>query len=110
MALKIVRWNHERVRGGGEMKTVCIQIGHSDDKLILKDWVAFVKTVDSLVQGFSERVYFFGLTTYGERQNVAWVFDIDEEIIDKFKQKLTARRNSYMQDSIAWVEGETIFI
>lgn len=93
------------------MIDVTIQIGNSDNKLSQQDWAAFVKIVDSLVNGFAEKVYFFGAPpNYAEWQNAAWVFSMDDDLKEKLKEKLTGRRKSYMQDAISWTEGNTIFI
>jgi hypothetical protein len=93
------------------MTTITLQIGNSDDKLKQKKWAEYVKKIDALIHMFGGRRYFFGAPpNYYEWQNATWIFDIDDEIKDLLKEKITNRRKNYMQDSVAWTEGHTQFI
>lgn len=94
------------------MKTICVQIGNSDDKLTQKEWSSFVTFVNMEIQkNFAEHVHFFGLSSGAEKwQNASWVFECDEKNINGLKAVLIYWRENFKQDSIAWLEGETKFI
>jgi len=91
------------------MKTICVQIGNSDDKLSQSEWSTFVQHVDSAIRRFAVEVYFFGgAANWMPWQNVAWVFSCEDT--QALKDVLYIERVGFKQDSIAWLEGETQFI
>lgn len=94
------------------MKTVCIQIGNSDDKLSQKEWSRFVDEVRDAVIEEATEVYFFACSDGGARwQNACWVVRMDDVHISipALKEKLFRIRLQYRQESVAWMEGDTIF-
>lgn len=92
------------------MKTVCVQIGNTDDKLPQAGWSNFVTIADSCVRIFGKVHFFGGSDWYKPWQNACWVFEIEEEKIPPLKADLKRIREIFMQTSIAWLEGETLFL
>lgn len=93
------------------MKTICVQIGNSDDKLSQLAWSNFVNETSDIIAEHCQNVYFSGGSVhYMPWQNAAFVFDCDDKSITVLKEKLTQLRARFKQDSIAWLEGETQFI
>ena len=93
------------------MKTICIQIGNSDDKLTQAQWAEFVRLVKLHVTRYCRELHFSGASANWEPwQNASWVFTCDDNAVDDFKVVLTALRKEFKQNSIAWLEGETRFI
>jgi len=94
-----------------KMKTVSVQIGNSDDKLTQKQWADFVTMVGSAILGHGGQVHFFGgAANWMTWQNVAWVFECDEQKVDVLKKILADIGRHFRQDSVAWLEGETEFL
>ena len=90
---------------------VVIQIGNSDDKLSQKSWAFFVSEVKFIVECHSSNIYFFGGSeNYAQWQNLCIAFSIPKEELDLLKNKLTEKRKTFNQDSIAYLEGVTKFI
>jgi hypothetical protein len=95
------------------MKTVTIQIGNSDDKLTQLEWSNFVDMVDKAICGFRGVPHFAGgSATEKPWQNYCFVFELDEDplITKSFQRQLKDLRAQYKQDSVAWVEGITLFV
>lgn len=96
------------------MKTITVQIGNSDDKLTQKEWGAFVADTRETIERFAREVHFFGApSNYAMWQNAAWVFTVDDdyiELIASLKKELADIREHYQQESIAWTEGQTVFV
>lgn len=93
------------------MKTVSVQIGNSDNKLTQKEWSEFVHTVEVLVELHAAQVHFFGGSeNWKPWQNVCWVFNTDDHLIESFKKSIASARASFRQDSVGYLEGETEFI
>lgn len=88
-------------------KTITISIGNSDDKLTQVEWSEFVSDVDYELSNIH---FFGGSPTHALYQTVTWVIEIEEEYIERLKRSLTTIRKRYNQDSIAWTEGNTLFI
>lgn len=93
------------------MKTICIQIGNSDDKLTQFEWSNYTNRTDNEITEHAKQVHFYGCS-YGDSiwQNAAWVFEIEEENIGKLRVALKVTRELYKQDSIAWLEGQAEFV
>lgn len=93
------------------MKTICIQIGNTDNKLTQQEWFYFVKAIKDALHGRCDFIHFFGGSPNWERwQNVAWVFTITESAAQEVRLKLARIREKFKQDSIAWLEGVTEFV
>lgn len=94
------------------MKTITIQVGNSDDKLTQREWSEFVIEVNNLIDTHASNVHFFGApSNWLVWQNVAWVIQFDDAVVqDVFQETLRAIRTKYNQDSVAWTEGDTVFI
>ena len=93
------------------MKTVCIQIGNSDDKLSQKRWAAYVRSVDDITAEHEcERHFFGGSLNWQPWQNACWVVAVDNNNLVEFLARLAATGTKYNQDSVAVTVGETQFI
>lgn len=91
--------------------TMAVQIGNSDDKLKRREWSRFVAQTASVICELSKQVHFSGGSSYNSIwQNSCWVFEIEEERIDKLEHQLRFLRHRYNQDSIAVLKGQTSFI
>lgn len=107
------QWNVLRlVRGDGErMKTICIQIGNSDNKLTQTEWSDFVAMVGNAILAHDAKVHFFGGAPTWERwQNVCWVIDCPNGMVDFLRATLQDIRERYRQESVGYLEGETEFL
>lgn len=90
--------------------TVTVQIGNTDDKLRQVEWSKFIERVDALIQA-SAVPYFSGFSNpVAGWQNACWVFSILPADAQFIKDRLTDIRGSYLQDSVSWTEGDTVFI
>jgi hypothetical protein len=95
------------------MRTVTIIIGNSDDKLSQLRWSNFVDAVDKAIAQFKCKPQFSG-GSYPDApwQNYCWVFLLEEDHMVKasFIRQLAELRAQYEQDSVAWIDGKTIFV
>ena len=90
------------------MKTVTVLIGNSDDKLRQSAWSEFVQIAGAIINVCSSVVYFSGASnSTAVWQNAAWVFAIEENKLDILKRDLKELRQTYLQDSVAVVVGQT---
>lgn len=93
------------------MTTVTIQIGNSDDKLTQAEWGRYVKDVERAINYHCPDVHFFGGSpNWFPWQNVAWVTNAPKDDLMRLLMRLREIREQYGQDSIAWTQGETVFI
>lgn len=93
------------------MKTVCIQIGNSDDKLSQYQWSSFVSRVRLGIAEHATDIYFQGGAPNDARwQNYCFVFSVEDEKLSKLREYCTYIRGKYKQESVAYLEGETEFI
>lgn len=93
------------------MKAIFVGIGNSDDKLSQVEWSNFVQRVDKIISEYCTQKHFNGGSfPWSPWQNVAWVFDCEENILPTLKNDLAIVGRRYHQDSIAWLDGETQFI
>ena len=91
--------------------TVVIQIGNTDDKLTQVEWGNFVSSIKLAINLYAISVHFFGGSPTWERwQNVTWVIECNKSKISNLKKALYEIRESYRQDSVAWMQGKTVFI
>ena len=93
------------------MKTVCVQIGNSDDKLSQARWSHFVTSVALRIGEIAHHVHFAGGSgNSAPWQNSAWVFEIKDWQRTQLKSELARVGKEFNQDSVAWLEGETEFL
>jgi len=93
------------------MKTITVQIGNSDDKLSQRDWSDFFGAIRNAVHDCCAEMHFkAGSENWQTWQNAAFVFTIEDKNIDALKHLIKRVRETYNQESVAWTEGDTIFI
>lgn len=89
------------------MRTVVIQIGNSDDKLNQRDWSAFVKCVQLVVNKHVDQIHFEGASaSVAPWQNCCWVLSVDKSNIDILREQLVSACYLYRQDSLTWLAGD----
>lgn len=89
------------------MRTVVIQIGNSDDKLGQRDWSAFVKCVQLVIEKHVDQIHFGGASENSAPcQNCCWVLSVDKSNMDILREQLVSACYLYKQDSLAWLEGD----
>lgn len=95
------------------MKTITVQIGNSDDKLTQAEWSEFVNKVDRAIALANGRIHFMG-GSYNDApwQNFCWVFNLrdDNREDGTLFRHLKLIRKAFKQDSLAWTEGDTLFV
>lgn len=98
------------------IKTITIQIGNSDNKLIQQEWSNFILDVNnliylSIIPTSNPSIYFAGGSEPSKPwQNYCWVFNTDQHVLNKIMSSLEEIKKTYRQDSIALTIGETRFI
>lgn len=93
------------------VKTITVQIGNSDDKLLQSVWSAFVTSVDLSIKRHCSEIHFSGApSTAAPWQNYCWVFACSAAQSISLMSDLKHIRESYGQASAAWTEGDTKFI
>lgn len=93
------------------MKTVTIQTGNTDNKLTQQEWAMLVKLLADQIRIYAKEIHFFGgAENWAMWQNAAWVILIAPPQLDVLKAKVKEVREECKQDSVAWTEGETLFI
>lgn len=93
------------------MKTISILIGNSDDKLSQKQWAEFVGNIEYWVKKFCSNIHFSG----GSANNLPWqnyciVFEVEKDKEIWIKENIIELKQKYNQNSIAWIDGQTIFL
>lgn len=91
-------------------KTIVVQIGNSDNKLVQEDWNNFYRNIDSLVSTYGDIHFSGGPANVMPWQNWCWVIEIDEEQIIGFKMKLQTCRARFDQESVAVLIGDVDFV
>lgn len=93
------------------MKTICVQIGNSDNKLTQEEWARFTEQVNEDIRCRTWETHFNGSSdSRSQYQNACWVFEIEDEYVFALKQELRSTGHYFHQTSIAFMEGETEFI
>lgn len=93
------------------MKTVCIQIGNSDDKLSQNEWHEYVENVDTVVFRYEgQRHFYAGSDTRDPWQNCCWIVVVSEADMVEFFSWLRSVATKWRQDSIAILAGDTQFV
>jgi hypothetical protein len=92
------------------MKTITIQISNTDDRLTQAKWSEFVKEIQNSVSKYAT-VHFFG-TSAGEAawQHAAWVLVCEPPGYEHLLADIKRIRQLFLQKSVAWTEGETVFV
>jgi len=93
------------------MNTACVLIGNSDNKLSQIQWSFFIDAVQEALAHFSKTMHFRGYSS-GDScyQNACWVLTIDPNQIQEIKDALSPIKETYIQDSIAFIAGNVEFI
>lgn len=93
------------------IKTVCVQIGNTDDKLTQKEWSDFCKDVKVHCDWWKKEIHFCG-TSEGSKpwQNMCIVFTMTKVEVEAFAKALNNVRKKYNQESIAVLVGDTEFV
>lgn len=93
------------------MKTVCIQIGNSDDKLSQREWNKYVVSINDIVDEHCCERHFFGGSVFSAPwQNACWVVEVDGNNLQEFLLRLSATGTRFNQDSVAVMVSEVQFI
>ena len=93
------------------MITITVIIGNSDNNLTQTDWSLFASKTEEKIQLFANNVYFAGCpSSKSPYQNFAIVFSLNDDRQQVLKEMLIDLRETYCQDSIAWISGESQFI
>jgi hypothetical protein len=91
--------------------TACILIGNSDNKLKQEIWHHFAQEVRVLVAEFAKQVHFDGGTRCDSPyQTAAFVLVIEDTNAHALKKHLSGVATRYRQNSIAWIDGNTVFL
>lgn len=91
--------------------TAVIQIGNSDNKLTQSEWAHFVAEVRTSVEANANAVHFHGFSP-GDApwQNAAWIVEANASAWVDIVADLRRIRESYRQDSVAVMVGNTTFV
>ncbi len=90
------------------VRTVCLQIGNTDDRLKQRDWSVFVDDMNALVLTFAFDIHFHGFPPAdADWQNACWVFDLREEALGRVRRQLLDIAAMFGQDSVALLTGNT---
>jgi len=92
-------------------KTICLQIGNTDNKLTQQEWAAFVNKIHDAVVRWCNEIYFSAPSVgWADWQNAAWIFSCNEANMKYLQADVTDARKEFNQDSVAFLEGVTKFI
>lgn len=93
------------------MSTVCIQIGNSDNKLTQEDWSQFIADVNEVISLYGDIHFAGGSSPEKPWQNYCWVFNSDNpDTLELIRQRVEVIKHVFKQESVAWLEGTTIFV
>lgn len=113
--MRSIRTNDSLYERGRQLDTkiITLQIGNSDDTLTQSSWSKFVEEIRQVVVFYASTIHFAGGSS-GEkpRQNYCWVFEVKCDQMNEgyCKDRLRSIREIYEQESVAWTEGNTLFI
>lgn len=94
-----------------EKITAIVLIGNSDDKLTQKDWHYFVTDVRTIIWIFEKEIHFIGSTEpFSEYQSGCFVFEMEKNQLEAFKNKLVLVKLRHKQNFIALIVGNTQLI
>ena len=93
------------------MKTLCIQIGNSDNKLTQGEWSDFCLDTHKACLKFGKQVHLVGYSASNSQyQNACVIVDVWPHKKSNLISELIDIKDAYRQDSIAVLSGETEFI
>jgi len=93
------------------MTTVHVSIGNSDDKLSQRDWAEFVRFLGLTMFDHCDQIYGEWYSLPSARwQNACIGGEVHDDRIEGLRSALSALRETYKQDSLAWLAGSTEFI
>jgi hypothetical protein len=96
---------------GGGMKTICIQIGNSDNKLTQSEWKDFCNYIHEVVTVWGCQIHFSAPSVgWADWQNAAWIVACEDRYVEPLKTDIKKLTKKFRQDSIAWLEGVTEFV
>lgn len=94
-----------------EKITAIVLIGNSDNKLTQKDWHYFVSDIRTIIWIFEEEIHFIGSTEpFSEYQSGCFVFEMEKDQLEEFKNRLTLVKLRHKQNFIALIVGNTLLI
>lgn len=91
-------------------KTIAIQIGNSDDKLTQKQWSKFCEHLVANCEDWGDIHFAGGSPTTTQWQNFCVVVECSTHNVTKLHSDVVQLRRENNQQSVAWLEGETVFI
>jgi hypothetical protein len=93
------------------MTTVHVSIGNSDDKLSQREWSEFARYFDITMRMHCEKIHgeWYSLPN-SPWQNACLVGEIHSDRMESLRSELSALRETYGQDAVAWLAGTTEFI
>lgn len=95
----------------GSMATVVVQIGNSDNKLSQAEWSKFVSYMRDAIGKHSEHVHFDGGSRHDAPwQNACFVSEVPGEKLELLMADMRRHRETFWQESVAVIIGETAFI
>lgn len=91
-----------------EKITVIVLIGNSDNKLTQKEWNYFVSDVRTIIWIFEKETHFIGSTEpFSEYQSGCFVFEMENDRLEAFKNRLRLSKLHHKQNFIALIVGDT---
>ncbi len=94
-------------------KTIVVQIGNSDNKLTQNEWAHFASAVKTNVAENVHRIHFQGGSDWDAPwQNACWVCEAmpEEFYLETLTTRLAKCRETFQQESVAFLVGITTFI
>lgn len=86
------------------MKTIIVQIGNTDNKLSQQDWAKFCNEIHLGIMSLSGEIHFSAPSVgWADWQNSAWIFSVEDHIVEFIKLSFISIRKKYLQDSLAWM-------
>jgi hypothetical protein len=91
--------------------TTYITIGNSDDRLAQREWAEFWLRCDRLIRARAAAIYgVWQSPAVSEYQNACWAVVVPLAKREALQADLSTLAVEFRQHSVAWVEGEPLFI